>query len=182
MDLPPRCIHGLGLLLCLALGACGNAGGPYAGDYVGGPAAIECAPFARALTGISLTGAAADWWPQAAGRYAQTRQPSVGSVMVFRRSARLPYGHVAVVSGVLSRRQIMVTQANWVHHRITEDQPVLDVSDSGDWSSVRVWWPPSAQMGLAEYPVHGFIQPDHPAQHDRLVAETPAAIRLATGR
>jgi len=59
---------------------------------------------------------------------------------------------------------------------------IVDVSDSGDWSSVRVWWPPSAQMGLAEYPVHGFIQPDHPAQHDRLVAETPAAIRLATGR
>ena len=76
----------------------------------------------------------------------------------------------------------MVTQANWVHHRVTEDQPVIDVSDNGDWSSVRVWWPPVGADRSAEYPVYGFIQPDHPAEHDRLVAETPAAIRLAAGR
>ncbi|HEY0422739.1 MAG TPA: CHAP domain-containing protein [Rhodopila sp.] len=173
---------GLVPLFCLALAACGNSGEPRAGDYIGGTTAVECAPFARALTGVSLTGAAADWWSQADGRYARIRQPVVGSVLVFRRSARLPYGHVAVVSRVLSGRQIMVTQANWVHHRVTEDQPVLDVSETGDWSLVRVWWPPSGQIGLADYPIHGFIRPDHPTEHDRLVAETPAAIRLAAGR
>jgi surface antigen len=59
--------------------------------------------------------------------------------MVLSRSQRLPSGHVAVVSRVLSRRQIMVTQANWVHHRVTQDQPVTDMSDHGDWSVVRVW-------------------------------------------
>jgi len=32
-------------------------------------------------------------------------QPEVGSILVFRRSGRLPDGHVAVVSQVLSRRQ-----------------------------------------------------------------------------
>ena len=167
-------------LLCLALAACGSGGGASrAGDYVGGAASVECAPFARALTGISLSGAAADWWRQADGRYTRSQTPSVGSVLVLRRSGRLPSGHVAVVSQVLSRRRIMVTQANWVHHRVTEDQPVIDVSENGDWSAVRVWWPPSGQMGTGDYPAFGFIRPDRPADHDRLVAATPAAVRMA---
>ena len=164
-------------LLCLALAACGDGGG--ARHDVGASASVECAPFARALTGVSLSGDAADWWRQAEGRYARSRRPDVGSLLVLRRSGRLPSGHVAVVSGVVSRREIMVTQANWVHHRITEDQPVLDVSANGDWSLVRVWWPPSRQMGTSVYPAFGFIRPDHPVGHDRLIAATPAAVRLA---
>jgi hypothetical protein len=169
-------------LLCLALAACGSGGastGGRVGNYVGGTEAVECAPFARALTGVSLTGAAADWWPEAEGRYARTRTPDVGNVLVFRRSGRLPYGHVAVVSRVLSRREILVTSANWVHHRITADQPVVDVSDNGDWSLVRVWWAPTAQMGITDYAVFGFIRPDHPVGHDRLIAATPGAVRVA---
>jgi hypothetical protein len=168
-------------LLCLALAACGGGGGARPGDYVGGSASVECAPFARALTGVSLSGDAADWWRQAAGRYSRAQKPEVGSVLVLRRSGRLPSGHVAVVSAVLSRRRIMVTQANWVHHRITEDQPVIDVSDNGDWSVVRVWWPPSGQMGVSDYPAFGFIRPDHPQGHDRLIADTPEAVRVAEG-
>jgi len=168
-------------LLCLVLAACGSGGGARPGDYVGGTASVECAPFARALTGVKLSGAAADWWRQADGRYERSQKPEVGSVLVLRRSGRLPSGHVAVVSRVVSRREIMVTQANWVHHRITEDQPVIDVSDSGDWSAIRVWWPPSGQMGSADYPAFGFIRPDHPEGHDRLIAATPAAVRVAEG-
>jgi CHAP domain len=170
----------LALLLLLMLAACGSGGGgARPGDYVGGTAAVECAPFARALTGISLSGDAVDWWRQAAGRYPRSQRPEVGSVLVFRRSGRLPSGHVAVVSQVVSRRQIMVTQANWVHHRVTADQPVLDVSEDGDWSAVRVWWPPSGQMGVSDYPTFGFIRPDHPIGHDRIIAGTPAAVRMA---
>ena len=169
--------HALRLLplLCLALAACGSSGGSGAGIAT----SVECAPFARALTGVSLSGAAADWWPQAAGRYTRSRTPEVGSVLVFRRSARLPSGHVSVVSGVVSRRQILVTSANWVHHRVTQDEPVIDVSDTGDWSVVRVWWPPAGQVGVTDYAIHGFIRPDHPAGHDRLIQATPAAIRVA---
>lgn len=166
-------------LLCLALAACGGGGGGGALREVGASASVECAPFARALTGVSLSGDAADWWRQAAGRYGRSQRPDVGSVLVLRRSGRLPSGHVAVVSGVVSRREIVVTQANWVHHRITEDQPVLDVSANGDWSLVRVWWPPSGQMGTSVYPAFGFIRPDHPEGHDRLIAATPAAVRMA---
>jgi hypothetical protein len=165
-------------LLCFTLAACGAGGsGPRIG--AGQAASVECAPFARALTGVSLSGDAADWWWQAQGRYARSRTPEIGSILVYRRSARLPYGHVAVVSAVLSRRQIMVTQANWVHHRVTEDQLVVDVSADGDWSTVRVWWPPTNQMGTTDYGVHGFIRPDHPAGHDRILAAVPKAIRVA---
>jgi hypothetical protein len=165
-------------LLCSTLAACGAGGsGPRIG--AGQAASVECAPFARALTGVSLSGDAADWWWQAQGRYARSRMPEIGSILVYRRSARLPYGHVAVVSAVLSRRQIMVTQANWVHHRVTEDQLVVDVSADGDWSTVRVWWPPTNQMGTTDYGVHGFIRPDHPAGHDRILAAVPKAIRVA---
>lgn len=165
-------------VLCLALAACGGA---RSSNDAGISARVECAPFARALTGVSLSGAAADWWRQAEGRYTRMQQPETGSVLVFRRSGQLPDGHVAVVSAVKSRRQIMVTQANWVHHVVTKDQLVIDVSNNGDWSEVRVWWPPTGLMGIADYPAFGFIRPDHPVEHDRLNAAIPAAIRVAEG-
>ena len=151
-------------------------------DSIGGAVPLDCAPFARALSGIRLTGAAADWWWQADGRYDRGDRPSIGSVLVLRRSGRLPDGHVAVVSQIVGRRQIMVTQANWVHHRVNQDQPVIDVSATNDWSIVRVWWPPSGQMGVTDYPAHGFIRADRPLTHDQLAAAIPRAIRLATNQ
>jgi hypothetical protein len=102
-------------------------------------------------------------------------------VLVFRREERLPSGHVAVVSRVLSGRQILVTQANWVHHRVTEDQPVVDVSAGNDWTEVRVWWPPIGQMGSHAYPAYGFIRPEHEMSHDEIASATPRAIRVAGG-
>ena len=170
------------LLLVLGLAACGSSrqdSGARVGDYIGGSVVLECAPFARVLSGVHLWGDAADWWSEADGRYAQSETPSVGSVLVLRRAARLPEGHVAVVSQVVGRREILVTQANWVHHRVSEDQPVIDVSADNDWSLVRVWWPPVGQMGVNEYPAYGFIRSDQPASHEQLIAATPHAIRLA---
>ncbi len=164
-------------LLCLTLAACGTSAPRGAGETRA--AAVECAPFARALTGVALSGAAADWWQQARGRYPRSQSPTVGSLLVLRRSGRLPSGHVAVVSQVVSRRQILVTQANWVHHRVTEDQPVVDISEDGDWSMVRIWWPPSGQMGTSGYPAYGFIRPDNPPGHGRIAAAVPSAIREA---
>jgi CHAP domain len=170
------------IFLLLALSACGSRGpdaDPRVGDYIGGSVPLDCAPFARALSGILLSGAAADWWSQADGHYARGDNPSIGSVLVLRRSGRLPSGHVAVVSQVLGRRQILVTQANWVHHRVSQDQPVIDISAANDWSMVRVWWPPTGEMGVTDYPAYGFIRADRPATHDQLIAATPRAIRLA---
>jgi CHAP domain-containing protein len=169
----------IGLALLTACASRGPNASLHVGDYVGGSIPLDCVPFARTLSGIRLWGAAADWWWQADGRYSRGDIPTVGSVLVLRRSGRLPSGHVAVVSRVLGERQILVTQANWVHHRVSEDQPVIDVSPANDWSMVRVWWPPSGEMGITDYPAYGFIRADRPATHDQLIAATPRAIRLA---
>jgi hypothetical protein len=56
---------------------------------------------------------------------------------------------------------------------------VIDVSEAGDWSVVRVWWPPSGKMGQSDYATFGFIRPDQPIGHDQLIAATPSAIRMA---
>lgn len=119
---------------------------------------VECVPFAREVSGVQLRGDAADWWAKAKGRYRRTQMPTAGSVLVFRRSGRLRDGHVAVVSRVLSERRILATHANWVRHQINKDVPVIDVSPANDWTRVRVWWPPSNQMGITVYPTFGFIE------------------------
>ena len=172
----------LAALLGLSACASGPSSGARAGDYVGGSVPVDCVPFARALSGIQIRGSAADWWDRTDGRYRRSSTPVIGGVLVLRRSGRLPDGHVAVVSRVLGDREILVTQANWVHHRVTEDQPVVDVSSDNDWSVVRVWWPPSGQMGITNYAAYGFIGPDRPTSHDRLIAATPRAIEIAEAR
>lgn len=163
------------LSLILALTACGGSAHRTAGI----PAPLECVPFARALSGIDIRGNAADWWQRADGRYAKGVNPDVGAVMVFARTSRLPAGHVAVVSKVVSRREIMVTQANWVHHHVTTDQLVADISPYGDWSRVRVWWPPSNAMGASVYPVYGFIYSGYSSSHDHIARAVPRAVQVA---
>lgn len=167
----------LGLLTLLSLAACG--GSP--GGSLGISAPLECAPFARALSGVNLHGTAGDWWWKADGRYGRGTAPQTGAVMVFARTPRLPQGHVAVVSAVRSHREVLVTQANWMHHRVTTDQLVRDVSPYGDWSEVRVWWPPTDALGSTVYPVMGFIYADRPASHDGIVRAVPGAVRVALG-
>ena len=155
---------GLGLLA-----GCGSGG--LQGGSLGRSSAVECAPFARQVSGIRLYGDAAAWWDESDGRYARSRQPVEGGVLVFRRSGRLPSGHVSVVARQVSGREIRVTQANWVHHRITRDEPVLDVSAANDWSQVRVWWAPTRQMGTTVYSTYGFIAPTRqPSRGDLLAA------------
>ena len=159
------------LLGTLALAACGSGGG---GPGTGASGALECAPFARQVTGIQLYGDAHTWWDQAAGRYERGTEPVRGGVLVFRRSGRLAHGHVSVVSAVVSSHEIRVTQANWVHHRIGRDEPVEDVSPGGDWSLVRVWWAPSRAMGTTAYPTYGFISPGRGVRPDLVAGlDTP---------
>ena len=78
----------IGAALCLAACAAnGPLGAPEetaAPPAQGEPLAVECAPFARALSGLQLTGNAADWWWKADGRYARASTPEVG------RRPRLP--------------------------------------------------------------------------------------------
>ena len=131
--------------LCLMSSACG-----------GGP---QCAPYARSLTGLRLSGPAAGWWNQSAGRYTHSSVPQPGAVLVLRATHRLPYGHVSVVRRVLDPREILVAQANWEPGRIDRSVPVLDVSPRNDWSLVRVWWRPSDRLGRGRFAAYGFILP-----------------------
>lgn len=171
-------------LLCL-LAACGGGGSPMASGAGERHPGLTCAPFARELSGIALYGDAADWWEAAAGRYDRDVRPVPGSVLVFRRGARLPSGHVSVVSRVLGAREIEVIQANWVPAELDRDQRVVDVSETNDWSRIRVWWPPVNGLGAYAYAAYGFILPQHPATHAELARAVGAAARYAmqiTGR
>jgi surface antigen len=121
-------------------------------------AAANCALYARAVTGVDLYGAAGGWWDEAAGLYGRGQTPAVGSILVFRRTGRIPSGHVAVVSKVLGRGEVLVDHANWFHGTVSRDMPVVDTSPNHDWTMVAVLEPRSGQLG-ADYPTYGFVYP-----------------------
>ena len=155
----------LGLFALSALTGCGTSraprphGVPEPGDNI----QISCVPYARARSGIELRGDAWQWWDAAAGRYTRARRPRPGSVIVVARSSRLPSGHVAVVSRVVSTREIRVDHANWAsgsaRGRVAQDQPMLDVSPGNDWSQIRVWYQRLNDYGNTVFAAHGFILP-----------------------
>ncbi len=129
------------------------------GVYHGGW--MECVPYAREVSGIDLTGDAYLWWNEAAGRYGRGQMPAAGSVLNFRNNGRMRLGHVAVVTEVVNRREILVTQANWggpgfVRGGISRDISVIDVSPDNDWTAVRMALGHSAAYGSV-YPTYGFI-------------------------
>lgn len=114
-----------------------------------------CVPFARLVTGMDIRGNARTWWSQAEGRYVRGHKPQIGAVMAFAASRSMPKGHVAVVSEVISDREILLDHANWERNRITTDVRAVDVSEHGDWSVVRVA-NDAGTLGRTN-PVHGFI-------------------------
>ena len=152
------------LAASLLLAACGASRGPSSsGVAVGGAGPWSCVPYARARSGIELRGDAWTWWDAAAGRYERGRAPRRGSVLVLNRTSRLPQGHLAVVSRLVSAREVRVDHANWASGaakgRVARDQPVMDVSPGNDWSLVRVWLPRINDWGASSYPNQGFVHP-----------------------
>lgn len=127
----------------------------------------QCAPYARMISGIDIYGNAGTWWGQAAGRYARGHAPEVGSVMVMKPSGKMTVGHVAMVSGIVSDREITVTHANWSRRGgVEKNVRVVDVSPEGDWSEVKVWYAGNGDLGSTSYPTFGFIyQKSAPVQY-----------------
>lgn len=122
---------------------------------------LQCVPFARQVSGIQIQGNALTWWNQAEGRYARGQAPQVGAVLAFSATSRMRYGHVAMVSRVVSEREVLLTHANWSRPGgIERDVRAIDVSEAGDWSAVRVWYGPMGGLGLTAYPTKGFIYAD----------------------
>lgn len=123
----------------------------------------QCAPYARMISGIDIYGNAGSWWGQAEGRYDRGEAPEVGSVMVMKPHGRMRVGHVGMVSGIVSDREIKVTHANWSRRGgIEKDVRVVDVSEAGDWSKVKVWFASIGDVGQTSYPTFGFIYPNRP--------------------
>jgi surface antigen len=157
----PRAL--LGSLAVAAVLSLAPSAGAYADTY------WECVPFARLVSGIQIFGDAYTWWKQAAGRYQEGFQPKTGAVLCFKPTERMRLGHVAVVSEVLTDRIIQITHANWspidgTRGQIEKDVTLIDISQAGDWSLVKVWYGPNRDMGGSTYPTYGFIYPDARAQ------------------
>jgi len=124
--------------------------------------AVQCAPYARSVSGFGLYGAAWTWWRSADGQYDRGREPEPGAALVFKKSRGMPSGHVAIVTQVVNSRIIMVEHANWSRiggkkGRVEKHVAVVDESPANDWSEVRVWYGPAHDYGTRIYPVYGFI-------------------------
>ncbi len=121
----------------------------------------QCVPYARQISGVAIQGNAHTWWGQAEGRYKRGKTPKQGAVMAFKSHRAMPLGHVAVVSEIVSEREVLLDHANWSRGgRIERGVRAVDVSDAGDWSTVKVWFGPIGDVGKRVNPVAGFIYPD----------------------
>ncbi len=138
--------------------------------------ALQCVPYAREHSGVNIHGDAYTWWDKAAGVYARGTTPIVGNVMVLNGYAGRHRAHVAVVRRIVSPRKILIDHANWLDDgAVYVNDPVMDVSDNNDWTTVKVWNIRSGSWGTKVYNVQGFISPN-PANGSPLVAslQTPA--------
>ncbi len=133
----------------------------------------QCVTFARSVSGIEIRGNANTWWSQAEGRYERGHTPKAGSVLAFSPTSRMRVGHVAMVSKVVSDREVLLTHANWSRPGAIETNVrAVDVSAAGDWSMVKVWYGPQGDLGTSAYPTKGFIYSAHAPAGDTL--DTPA--------
>ena len=123
----------------------------------------QCAPYAREISGIQIRGNANTWWVQAAGRYERGQTPKEGAVLAFESTRRMRVGHVAMVSKVVSEREVLLTHANWSRRGgVERDVRAVDVSAANDWSAVKVQY--RGAMGTSVNPTRGFIYADGSVQ------------------
>ncbi len=133
---------------------------------------LQCVPYARQVSGIEIYGNAHTWWGQAEGRYDRGHEPREGAVLAFSASRAMPVGHVAMVSKVVSDREVLLTHANWSYRGgVERNVRAIDVSPNNDWTDVRVWYGPIGDLGLRSNAAKGFIYPDH--------AREPAPVQIA---
>jgi len=145
---------------------------------------LQCVPYARLASGVSIRGDAWTWWGQAGEAYIRGNWPRVGAVLVFKRTQRLQRGHVSVVARVVNAREILVTHANWSSSsssrgRVSHNVRVIDDSPGNDWTAVKVWNEGSGTFGRS-YPAYGFIY-RAPATQPAAISALPAAALPAGG-
>ncbi len=151
------------------------------------PPYLQCVPYARQVTGIRIYGDAHTWWGQAEGRYARGFKPRVGAVLALKPSGGSTLGHVAAVSRIVDQRTILIRHSNWSpingrRGQIEDNVKVVDVSDAGDWSEVRVWYAPLQALGGSHWPVQGFIYPAAPKKGEKLLRDAGKPTQAAPSR
>ena len=122
-----------------------------------GAARLPCVQFVRQTTDFRLSGNAHLWWSRAAGVHARGSVPEAGSILSFKSIKSMPMGHIAVVSQVISSREIRIDHSNWVHGGVVRGAEVVDVSPRNDWTAVRVSLKPGTASYGSIYPTNGFI-------------------------
>lgn len=137
----------------------GHSGGHR--GYSTGGGGLQCVTFARADSGIEISGNANTWWNNAAGIYQRGNRPEPGSVLNFRSNGAMRMGHVAVVNQIVDGRTLIIDHANWggpgaTRGGVSRNISVVDVSPDNDWSAVRVALGHSGDYGSI-YPTFGFI-------------------------
>ena len=145
---------------------------------------LQCAPYARQVSGLQLFGDARTWWDQAQSHYATGTVPKMGAVMAFRPYKGMEAGHVATVSRVLDSRRVLLNHANWSpvegrRGQIERDVLAIDASPLNDWSEVRVWYAPLGKVGTTRWPIDGFIYAENAP---RLAPIADAAKREKTSK
>jgi hypothetical protein len=139
---------------------------------------IPCVQFVRATTDFRLSGNAHLWWSRAAGVHARGSVPEVGSILSFKSIKSMPLGHVAVVSRVISSREIEIDHSNWVNRGVIRGAEVVDVSPRNDWTAVRVSLKPGAAAYGSIYPTNGFIYARPHGSDVETLAERPVDLGL----
>lgn len=150
------------------------------------PPYLQCVPYARQVSGISIYGDAHTWWEQAEGHYSRGYKPKVGAVMALKPHGNSTLGHVAAVSRIIDSRTILIRHANWSpingrRGQIEDNVRVIDVSPDNDWSEVRVWYAPIQALGGAHWPVQGFIYPAKPKKGEKFT-DRDAPTRASAAR
>ena len=141
----------------------------------------QCVTFARSVSCIEIRGNANTWWSQAEGRYERGHTPKAGSVLAFSPTSRMRVGHVAMVSKVVSDREVLLTHANWSRPGAIETNVrAVDVSAAGDWSMVKVWYGPQGDLGTSAYPTKGFIYSGHAPAGDTFDAPVQPSFQMAS--
>jgi len=139
---------------------------------------IQCVQYVVANSEFRVRGNARDWWNNARDVHARGNTPEPGSVLSFRSVRTMPLGHVAVVSRVVSSREIRIDHSNWVHRGVLRGAEVVDVSPRNDWTAVRVSLKPGAAAYGSIYPTNGFIYARPHGSDVETLAERPADLGL----
>jgi hypothetical protein len=131
--------------------------------------AQDCVRTVRSISDFTIQGDGWTWWKHSVGYYERDNRPSLGSVLVFKRASHMRRGHVSLVSAVIDRRTIEVDHSWLDGHGLRRGMRVVDVSPRNDWSQVRVWHEPTAQLGQSVYPTYGFVLPQGETPRGRLI-------------